>query len=160
MQQRRLYNDDSRGMGEALNEFDSLGNPISVPAVYLFQLFNFAEEPSLQREAQLKQDDPLQYFFQFQTKKAKSVEKSSLIAKTQVKAEEFVKNKQEGDVFKVVLFPIEKNAIQIRIENIGDIFDSTSLSASSSATIDIYGLSASLYSSVNNGLSSLLQINI
>jgi len=59
-------------------------------------------------------------------------------------------------VFKVVLFPIEKNAIQIRIENIGDIFDSTSLSASSSATIDIYGLSASLYSSVNNGLSSLL----
>jgi len=36
MQQRRLYNDDSRGMGEALNEFDSLGNPISVPAVYLF----------------------------------------------------------------------------------------------------------------------------
>jgi hypothetical protein len=32
MQHRRLYYDDGRGMGQALDERDSLGNPISVPA--------------------------------------------------------------------------------------------------------------------------------
>lgn len=34
MQHRRIYFDDRRGMGEALNETDASGNGISVPATY------------------------------------------------------------------------------------------------------------------------------
>lgn len=34
MQHRKLYYDDSRGMGEGLTEIDELGNPIKVPAQY------------------------------------------------------------------------------------------------------------------------------
>lgn len=34
MQNRRLNVDDSRGMGEPLNETDANGNGISVPATY------------------------------------------------------------------------------------------------------------------------------
>jgi len=36
MQQRRQYFDDDRGMGEALNETDSFGDGIIVPATYYF----------------------------------------------------------------------------------------------------------------------------
>lgn len=65
MQHRRLYYDDSRGMGEPLNETDELGNGIIVPATYFLQLFNFEQEQSQQRYFQMKQDEPLQYFFSF-----------------------------------------------------------------------------------------------
>ena len=40
MQNRRLNKDDWRGMGDPLNEKDSNGNGISVPATYYVQLFN------------------------------------------------------------------------------------------------------------------------
>ncbi len=50
MQHRRLYFDDSRGMGEPLDERDSLNNPIAVPAQYFLQIFNYGKEPSLQRQ--------------------------------------------------------------------------------------------------------------
>jgi hypothetical protein len=45
-------------MGESVDEKDSFGNPILVPAQYFLQVFNFEKEPSLQREIQLKEDDP------------------------------------------------------------------------------------------------------
>lgn len=40
MQNRRINRDDWRGMGEPLNETDSSGDGISVPATYYVQLFN------------------------------------------------------------------------------------------------------------------------
>jgi len=40
MQQRRLYRDDGKGMGEALNEENHLGDPIWVPATYFLQIFD------------------------------------------------------------------------------------------------------------------------
>ena len=52
MQNRRLNVDDWRGMGDPLNEVDSNGNGISVPATYYVQLFNQASRPSLQRVIQ------------------------------------------------------------------------------------------------------------
>lgn len=47
MQNRRMYRDDSRGMGEPLNETDDLGNGIVVPAKYYVQICDLKEEPSL-----------------------------------------------------------------------------------------------------------------
>jgi hypothetical protein len=49
MQNRRLNKDDWRGMGDPLNEVDSTGNGIKVPATYYVQLFNRATRPALQR---------------------------------------------------------------------------------------------------------------
>ena len=53
MQNRRLYRDDDRGMGEPLNEVDDLGNGITVPAKYYVQICNLKNEKSLQRKVQL-----------------------------------------------------------------------------------------------------------
>ena len=49
MQHRRIPADDSRGMGEHLNETDSLGNGIRVPATYYVQLYNSSSQQSYQR---------------------------------------------------------------------------------------------------------------
>jgi len=46
MQNRRMYYDDGRGMGEALDETDAMGNGIIVPAKYYLQLFDFTQEAS------------------------------------------------------------------------------------------------------------------
>jgi len=47
MQHRKLYYDDSRGMGEALNEKDASGKGIDVPATYYLQIFEMQFEHSL-----------------------------------------------------------------------------------------------------------------
>ena len=47
MQNRRLYYDDERGVGEPLNETDSYGNGITVHATYHMQFFNRNLENSL-----------------------------------------------------------------------------------------------------------------
>jgi hypothetical protein len=65
MQNRRIPADDSRGMGEWVNEKDSLGNGIRVPATYHVQLFDNKFTPNFQRKAQLKIDSPANYFFTF-----------------------------------------------------------------------------------------------
>lgn len=40
MHNRRMYQDDHRGMGEALNETDAAGNGITVVSNYYVHLFN------------------------------------------------------------------------------------------------------------------------
>ena len=65
MQNRRIPADDGRGMGEYLNERDSLGNGIRVPATYYVQVFNSTTEKSLQRQVQMKVDMPLQMVYSF-----------------------------------------------------------------------------------------------
>jgi len=52
-------------MGEPLDEKNSLEDPIWVSALYYFQLFDYEQELSQQRQVQLIQDDPAQYFFHF-----------------------------------------------------------------------------------------------
>lgn len=58
MQNRRINNDDWRGMGEPLNETDANGDGISVPATYFVQLFDRSQRKSLQRVIQQRQDQP------------------------------------------------------------------------------------------------------
>lgn len=47
MHNRRINEDDGRGVGEPLNEVDASGNGISVPATYYVQLFNQRKQRSL-----------------------------------------------------------------------------------------------------------------
>jgi hypothetical protein len=39
---RRMYVDDFRGVGEALNETDALGNGITVPLTFYLQIFRIS----------------------------------------------------------------------------------------------------------------------
>lgn len=49
MQNRRLYFDDDRGVGEALNETDGEGNGIVTHCSYHLQFFDRTKESSMQR---------------------------------------------------------------------------------------------------------------
>ncbi len=63
MHNRRLFFDDWRGVGEALNETDEYGNGMQVTTTYFLQIFNSSSEPSAQRQWQLHVDEPIQYYF-------------------------------------------------------------------------------------------------
>lgn len=65
MQNRRLFFDDSRGVGEPLSENGTLGAGIEVQATYTLHFVNHTATYSKQRFQQLVQDDPLQYHFAF-----------------------------------------------------------------------------------------------
>jgi len=65
MQNRRLFHDDYRGVDENLNEMDSYGNGITVAATYQLHVFNRATEQSVQRQTQLRVDEPVQIFYAF-----------------------------------------------------------------------------------------------
>ena len=65
MHHRRLYCDDSRGVGEPLNETDVYGNGIRVTTTYYLHLFNSKNETSQQRPWQMHIDDPVQYYYNF-----------------------------------------------------------------------------------------------
>ena len=53
-------------MGEGLNETDEFGRGKVVTAKYFVQIFDRSQEDSSQRLKQHHQDDPLQYFFNFE----------------------------------------------------------------------------------------------
>jgi len=65
IQNRRLLFDDSRGVGEALNETDALGYGMKVNARYWLEVLDFTKEKSQQRQQQLLIDQPLQLAFAF-----------------------------------------------------------------------------------------------
>jgi hypothetical protein len=66
-------------------------------------------------------------------------------------------NKNFNDVLKVSLFPIKKNVISLRVENIGDLFDESTLAP---LKLDVQGLAEQLFIDVNGDKSALAYINI
>lgn len=62
MQNRRLFYDDGRGVGESLYEVNSEGVGLMVNAKYHLQFFDRTMTKSEQRERQLQVDEPVQYF--------------------------------------------------------------------------------------------------
>lgn len=65
VQNRRLLQDDIRGVEEKLNEMDPKGFGIKVTAKYYMQIFDRSKGVPRQREQQLDIQQPLQYFFAF-----------------------------------------------------------------------------------------------
>ena len=66
MQNRRIPADDGRGMGEYVDEKDSLGNGIRVPATYYVQLFEKTKTTDNQRMVQKQKfSEAAQYFYNF-----------------------------------------------------------------------------------------------
>ena len=118
MQNRRIPADDRRGMGEYVNELNSVGNGIRVPASYYVQVFDTTKRQSAQRYVQLKTDNPAMMFFNFNLKQISTGVKSNLSSQL----------KQFGiqGLVKIVMMPINKNSILVRLENIADLYDAGS----------------------------------
>ena len=119
MQNRRLFHDDWRGVEEPLNETDQYDNGIIVPATYRLQFFDRKTEDSYQRRIQLNIDEPLQYFFTFNFT-IKALTEEELL-------ESPVSNFKAADALylpaKISVFPQSKNSILLRLDHIGDKFD-------------------------------------
>lgn len=68
MQNRRLTQDDGKGVSDALNEgedFEGRYQGLSVTAKYLIQIFDFKKGKSKQRHQQILNDEPMQQLFSF-----------------------------------------------------------------------------------------------
>ena len=110
MQNRRLLHDDSRGVGEALNETTDLGVGIEVNAVYHLQFFNYTTTGSAQRPTQLTVDEPMRFFVASSLKDELSINTSNGV----VQVPEFA-----GDL-KIHTIPFAEKTILVRLENIAD----------------------------------------
>lgn len=140
MQNRRLGNDDGRGVGEALNEVDKDGRGIRVPATYYIDVSypTTVDGESVQRLVQQKTDNPTQIAYNFNVKNT-----SSPLIKTQSNF-----TQMSGNI-KYVALPIAKNQFMLRVENIGDLYDNAE-----SATINIDSLLENMYQNANSKSSS------
>jgi hypothetical protein len=110
---RRLIFDDNKGVIEPLNETDSDGFGLKVNSRYWLHIFDTNVTKSLQRKQQLVIDQPLQYFFALNYTYNNATKPSP---KTYVQLDDF----ESG---KYVVFPLAKNEILVRFENIQDKFD-------------------------------------
>jgi hypothetical protein len=115
MQHRRVPADDNKGVAEYLNEKDSDGKGIRVPASYYVQ-FGSVENGSIQRRVQSKIDDGLQYMF---TQSIKIVgnenddfDYSSALMEAGI-----------NDTVKMITVPMAKGKFMLRLQNIADLID-------------------------------------
>lgn len=116
MQNRRILLDDSRGVEEALDERDADGYGIKVNARYWIDVSDPKSGKSQQRTQQLMVDQPLQYFFSFNYTAAEPTPKPAPAHKNWEPLAGI-------DTGKLLMMPLARNAILLRIENIFDRFD-------------------------------------
>ena len=114
MQNRRLHNDDWRGVGEDLNETNKEQVGIQVNTRYFLQLFNYSNTESLQRKIQLAVDEPVMFFVT-----AGKGELGARCPAPEVTVPDF-----DGDL-KVHLLPLDRMKMLVRLENMSDLFDGT-----------------------------------
>lgn len=135
MQNRRLIQDDNKGVMEILNETDPNGVGIKTNAKYYVQIFDYVKGVSKQRQQQMLIDSPLQYFFSFEQFNQSS-KPTSYQSKLQFGAENAQTSKEQTQVQSLVkftdvstesliyrAFPLGRNKILVRFENVADRFD-------------------------------------
>ena len=127
MQNRRIPCDDQKGEAEFLNETDSTGNGIRVPATYYVQLSNLNERPSQQRMVQQKNADPVQFMY------ARNMSMTRQVS-SKVESSKDYMTSNNNEVFKVVKMPLAKNKVMLRLQNLDDKFDTNSGSVNISLT--------------------------
>jgi len=121
MQNRRLTQDDNKGVQEILNETDSAGVGLKSSAKYYLHIFDLLKSFSKQREQQLRIDIPLQYFFSFDFKEPEDKSKVRE-SKSKVLLKDAASD-GSNDVLVYRAFPMAKNQIMVRFENLADKFD-------------------------------------
>ncbi|CDW74355.1 glycosyl hydrolases family 38 protein [Stylonychia lemnae] len=149
MQNRRLYHDDDRGLSEHLNETDSNGKGIIVPATYRLQFLERANDFSYQRTEQIVIDEPLELFF---TNKVDFPKSSKQSKQSGIDKILYQLDLNLPQTLKVIPFPLQRNQILLRVENIGDKFDTDYRSLSiddTSITFDILDFAVRLFNASN-----------
>lgn len=142
MQHRRITEDDNKGVIEPLNETDRNFNGVAVNAKYYLQVFDYKKGRSKQRDQQIVIDEPLQYEFAFDYNDTLAVKPT---AKSQFKSLVTLSNKTENDLT-FHTFPMAKNKILVRIENLADKFDHN---ISMVNLVDIKSFAQSFYKEAN-----------
>lgn len=135
IQHRRLLQDDNKGVQEILNETDKNGVGIKVNARYYVQVFDFNRGVSKQRQQQMLIEAPLQTFFSFESFKP-TARPNKFTSRLQFGAENNqvslveIDSSASADVEDVQTqslvyraFPLARNQILVRFENIADRFD-------------------------------------
>lgn len=118
MQHRRVPADDNKGVNEYLNERDSDGNGIRVPASYYVSLGS-VENGSDQRRVQAKIDDPLQYMFtqDIDVIDGEFSQNDDFDFPTALKEAGIV------DTVKMITTPLAKGKFLLRLSNLADVAD-------------------------------------
>ena len=128
MQNRRIPADDARGMGEYVDEKDSLGNGIRVPATYYVQIFDKTKTANNQRVVQKQKFfEAAQYFYNF----------NLVVNGTDGRANNIstiVQGSGIGEGVDYVIIPLEVGKILMRLENF----------AEETRQIDMYGVCAGI----------------
>ena len=140
MQNRRIPNDDHRGMGEWLDEKNAYGNGIRVPATYFVDIFRNKDGKSSQRLVQNKQDDPVHAFFNFNGVTSGKGKASSF--------SDSIKAQGVSNMVKYVVLPTGKNELLFRFENLADLYDKEA----QTAKVNIEGVFKAFYAEANNNL--------
>lgn len=159
IQHRRLLQDDIRGVEEPLNERDSNGNGIRVNARYLMHIFDRQKSESKQRYQQQHVDQQLQYFFAMNYTEGED--------KTSVSTFEPKVGTAIPDSFKSFLYqayPLGKHRIQLRLENIYDLFDTDANTISKKSSkpqyMDLYKFGKALWLEANPNSNRNVQIHV
>lgn len=162
MQNRRLFADDARGVGEPLSENGTYGNGISIQATYTVHFVNKTQTYSKQRYQQLIIDDPLQYHFAFNyTINPMSTEEDEPVPFGL--PEGFVKQPNGIPApIKATSYPMKRNLLLLRVENIGDLFDypAGSTLQDTVAYVDLNALAKDFWYKANGQSAQLSGINI
>jgi hypothetical protein len=146
MQNRRIPCDDAKGEYDFLNETDTSGNGIRVPATYYVQLHDQKQRPSYQRKAQQKVADSLQYSFT-DASMNKSADAQVTGKKSILEVPRDLKNVGKTNVMdlKYVMVPLARNKIMIRVQNLNDEFDGVN----TALPVDLDKLARSFWTEVN-----------
>ena len=123
MQNRRTLYDDLLGLGEPLNETEANGHGIKVNAKYQMHIFDTSKGESMQRRAQADQMQSLQFFFAQSFEMPKKGGKGQALAAADSEV-------SLPESFIIRLFPLAKNHIEVRLENLDDKFDKNAATAS------------------------------
>lgn len=122
MQHRRILMTDEYGPQTGVNETDRDGKGVRVKAKYFMQIFDTKKGRSLQREQQINIQQPPQYYFAFDYKRSL---RQQVANKKDQKL--FAFSKELGDGLRANatyrLFPLDRNEILVRFENLADAFD-------------------------------------
>jgi hypothetical protein len=122
MQHRRILMTDEYGAQMGVNETDRDGKGVRVKARYYMQIFDTKKGRSLQREQQINMQQPPQYYFAFDYKRTP---KPKVANKQDQKLAAFSKELGAGlranSTYR--LFPLDKNEVLVRFENLADAFD-------------------------------------
>lgn len=127
MQNRRVLFDDDLGIEEALNETDADGFGLRVNALYYLHIFDMQKGASVQRQQQLRIQQRPEYFFVFDYSTDAGLVQHAAQANASAApstALDFHASAFAGDgTYR--LFPVAKNEILVRFENLADRFDAT-----------------------------------